>query len=69
MRNQQPHLNPADKYVLTIEESAVYFNIGIVKLRTLINQNPDADWIIRSGSWVRIKRKKFEELIDKTDCI
>ena len=52
------------KYTLTIEESTVYFGIGEKKLRQFIMENKNADFIIRNGVKVMIKRKKFEEYLD-----
>ena len=59
----------AEKPVLTIEETARLFSIGENKIRGLIANNPRADWILRSGSWIRIKRKQFERMIDAVDAI
>ena len=59
----------AEKPVITIEETAVLFSIGENKIRNLIANNPRAEWILRSGSWVRIKRKPFERMIEKADAI
>ncbi len=58
-----------EQYTLSVEEAAMYFHIGESKLRTLINNNPKADYIIRSGNKTLIKRKKFEMLIDSLDAI
>lgn len=58
-----------EKYTLSIEEAAVYFRIGENKLRRLINENPNADYILWNGTWAQIKRKKFEEVIDELSAI
>ena len=58
-----------EKYTLSIEEAAVYFRIGENKLRRLINENPDADYILWNGTRAQIKRKKFEEIIDELSAI
>lgn len=52
------------KYTLTIEEAAVYFRIGESKLRRIVNENPDANYILWNGNRVQIKRKLFESYID-----
>ena len=54
------------KYVLTIEEAANYFHIGEKKLRKLTDDFPLGDFYFLNGNRVLIKRKKFEEFIDKT---
>lgn len=58
-----------EKYTLTIEEAALYFHIGIGKLRKLINANPEADWILWNSSRAQIKRIKFERYIDSVNSI
>lgn len=34
------------KYTLTVQEAAEYFRIGDKKLRKLIDEHPDADFIL-----------------------
>lgn len=58
-----------EKYTLTIEEAAAYFRIGINKLRRIISDNPYADFILWNGNRAQIKRKKFEEFLDKISDI
>lgn len=57
------------KYTLTIEEAAMYFRVGENKLRKLISENEDATYILWNGNRPQIKRKKFEEFIDKINLI
>lgn len=58
-----------EKYTLSIKEAAVYFNIGMNKLRKIIDENKSADWVLWNNSKALIKRKKFESLIDTINCI
>lgn len=58
-----------EKYTLTVEEAAAYFRIGENKLRQIISENPDANYILWNGSRAQIKRKLFEEVIDKLSAI
>jgi hypothetical protein len=58
-----------EKYTLTIVEAAAYFRIGENKLRNLVNENPDADYILWNGNRPQIKRIKFEKLIDRLNTI
>ncbi|MCM1118081.1 MAG: excisionase family DNA-binding protein [bacterium] len=58
-----------EKYTLTITEAAEYFHIGDDKLRRIIKDNMDANYILTNGNRVQIKRKLFEEFIDKTSSI
>ena len=57
------------KYTLSIEEAAAYFRIGEGKLRKLISENLNADFILWNGNRMQIKRVKFEAYIDRMDSI
>lgn len=57
------------KYTLSVEEAAYYFRIGRAKLRRLIDENENAPYILWNGNRPQIKRKMFEEYIDKTNVI
>ena len=58
-----------EKYTLTIEEAAKYVRIGEKKLRKLVEENSDANWLIMNGNRVQIKRRQFEKVIDSLDVI
>lgn len=49
------------KLNLTIEEAAVYSNIGESTLREYINNNPDVDFLEYVGNKKLIKRYEFEK--------
>lgn len=57
------------KYTLTVEEAAVYFRIGEHKLRNIINENKNADYLLWNGNRVQIKRVKFEKYVDALEAI
>ena len=57
------------KYTLSIEEAAAYFRIGEHKLRNLINENRNADYLLWNGNRVQIKRVKFEKYVDTLEAI
>lgn len=57
------------KYTLSVEEAAVYFRIGENKLRSLINENKSADYLLWNGSRALIKREKFERFVDELETI
>lgn len=59
----------AEKYTLTIAEAAAYFNIGETKLRRIISENYDANFVLQNGVKVLIKRKQFEKMIDDVSSI
>jgi len=58
------NLLPGEKYNLTVKEAAAYFSIGEEKLRKIAEENPDADFLLRNGSHMLIKRRSFERYID-----
>ena len=57
------------KYTLTVEEASLYFRIGQAKLRRMISENEDADFILWNGNRPQIKRKLFEEFVDRLSVI
>ena len=57
------------KYTLSIEEAAAYFRIGEHKLRRIINENKNADYLLWNGNRVQIKRVKFEHYVDGLEAI
>lgn len=59
-------LLPYEKYLLSIDEAAEYSGIGQNRLRQIMDENPDLDFIIRHGEKKKqklIHRKKFENWI------
>lgn len=58
-----------EKYVMTIEEAAAYFRIGENRIRQLVNENPYANFYLRNGNRVLIKRKLFEQYIDSAEAV
>ncbi|WP_034448860.1 excisionase [Butyrivibrio sp. AE2032] len=58
----------ADKALLTLEEAAKYFNIGINKLRIMTNEE-NCPYVVWNGSKRLIKRKPFEEYLYRSYSI
>lgn len=58
-----------EKYMLTLREAAEYFHIGEKKMRRIIEENMDAGFLLESGNRVMIKRKLFEEYLDRASVI
>ena len=58
-----------EKYMLTLREAAEYFHIGEKKLRQIVDENMDADFLLTSGNRIMIKRKRFEEFLDSSSVI
>ena len=57
-----------EKLTLTIEEAAEYSGIGIHKIRQLTDKN-GCDFVLWNGNRRLIKRKKFDDYIDKSYSI
>lgn len=62
-------LLPNEKILLNIDEAAEYASIGHHRLRAIIEENPDFDFILHKGKHVLIKRPLFEEWIDSVTYI
>ena len=58
-----------EKYTLTIREAAEYFHIGEKKMRQIVDENMDANFILTSGNRVMVKRKLFEEYLNQATVI
>lgn len=57
-----------EKSNLTLDEAAAYSGIGINRLRTLTD-NDDCEFVLWIGSKRLIKRRKFDEYIEKSFSI
>ena len=58
-----------EKYMLTLREAAEYFHIGEKKMRQIVDDNLDANFLLESGHRIMIKRKLFEEYLDRASVI
>ena len=58
-----------EKYMLTLREAAEYFHIGEKKMRQIVDENMDANFLLESGNRILIKRKLFEEYLDRASVI
>jgi excisionase family DNA binding protein len=57
-----------EKYTLSIKEAAVYFGIGIKKMRRLAEDHTNS-FAVLSGNRYLIIRTKFEEFLQETSTI
>lgn len=48
---------------------ALYFRIGETKLRKIVSENKDADFVLWNGTRPQIKRTKFERFVDQLNLI
>ena len=66
MENQVPI---KDKFCLTIDEASEYFGIGEKKLRKIVAENLNSDFVIQNGVKYLIKRKHFELFLNEISAI
>ena len=69
MSDNRPNIPAWERYTLSVGEAAAYFRVGENKLRKIISENQDADFILWNGNRPQIKRKKFEMYIDRLNTI
>ena len=58
----------SEKYMLTIREASVYFNIGIKKMRRLAEDNAGR-FTVFSGNRYLIIRAKFEKFVEECSAV
>ena len=58
----------AEKYLLTINEAASYFNIGAKKMRRLAEEYT-GEFSLYSGNRLLIIRTKFEKFLSETSTV
>lgn len=60
-----------ERFLLTIKEASLYFNIGENKMHRLANEYLESDYkfVVLNGGRTMIKRKKFEEFLNQTTSI
>ena len=58
----------SEKYMLTIREASVYFNIGIKKMRRLAEDNAGR-FAVFSGNRYLIIRAKFEKFVEECSAL
>ena len=58
----------SEKYTLTVQESAAYFNIGVKKMRRLAEENTGR-FAVYSGNRYLIIRAEFERFLLESSSI
>ena len=58
-----------ERYLLTVEETSAYFHIGSKKMYEMIQENPEAPWLLLNGNRKTIKREIFARWIDQQTVI
>lgn len=63
------NLKPSDKLTLSIKETAEYSGIAELRLKQIIEENPQLNWVIKIGVRTRIKREEFETWFKEQEII
>lgn len=58
-----------EKYALTVEEAAELFGIGENRLRSIIKEQGDADFLLAVGRKTLFKRQLFEAFLNRTPVL
>ena len=57
------------KYLLSIKEASYLFGLGQHRLREIISEDYDCKYHLMLGRNIKIKRKNFEEFLNKVGQI
>lgn len=69
MNNIDKNVPIWEKYLLTIEEAAIYFHIGEKRLREIFSEQSNSELFVQNGNRVLVKRKLFEFHVDEIEVI
>ena len=61
----------SERFLMTINEAASYFNIGKNKMYRIASEYLDSEYnfVIQNGNRFLIKRQKFEEFLNNTTAV
>ena len=62
-------LQENNKYLLSIKEASSLFGIGQHRLREIISEDYEYKYHLMIGRVIKIKRKNFEEFLNKVEQI
>lgn len=54
-----------NKFTFSVQETSEYFGFSDKKVRKIIDENEDADFILWNGTRPRIKRNLFEKFVNE----
>lgn len=67
--SNMPQIPFWQRYTMSVEEASQYFRIGENKLRRIISENKNADFLLWNGNRPQIKRILFEKYIDRCEAV
>lgn len=61
----------SERFLMTINEAALYFNIGKNKMYRIASEHIDSEYnfVIQNGNRFLIKRQKFEDFLNNTTAV
>lgn len=61
----------SERFLMTINEAALYFNIGKNKMYRIASEYIDSEYnfVIQNGNRFLIKRQKFEDFLNNTTAV
>ena len=61
----------SERFLMTISEAALYFNIGKNKMYRIASEYLDSEYsfVIQNGNRFLIKRQKFEDFLNNTSTV
>lgn len=62
-------MNTNEKFLLSIKEASELFGIGQHRLRELVYEDYECRYHLMLGRVIKIKRKQFEEFLNKVEQI
>ena len=63
---QEYHPIPVwEKYTLSVQEAAAYFGFSDKKIRKIVDEHENENFILWNGTRPRIKRQLFEKFVDE----
>lgn len=54
-----------EKYALTVKEASEYYNLPETRLKSFITAHKNADFVLKAGARLLIKRKLFDIYLDE----
>ena len=68
-RRETNHIPVWQRYLLTVTEAAEYYHIGENKLRMIIEEHIDGEFVIMNGNRYLLKRMRFENFLDESSVL
>mgnify|MGYP000252553754 FL=1 len=68
-RKETKHIPVWQRYLLTVTEAAEYYHIGENKLRMIIEEHIDGEFVLMNGNRYLLKRMRFENFLDESSVL